>query len=129
TPDDPGCGMAQRALDDGVDVVFACGGDGTVMACAAVLAGTDVALAVIPSGTGNLLAANLGLSADVVAAVKVATGGGRRRIDVGRVADADTVSGHPGCFTVMAGMGFDAEMIDATSDTLKARIGWFAYVL
>jgi diacylglycerol kinase family enzyme len=129
TPDDPGCGMAQQAVDAGVEVVFACGGDGTVMACAAALAGTGVAMAVIPSGTGNLLAANLGLSSDVVAAVAVAVQGGRRRIDVGGVADADTVSGHPGTFTVMAGMGFDAHMIDATSDALKARIGWLAYVL
>jgi diacylglycerol kinase family enzyme len=129
TPDDPGCGMAQQAVDAGVDVVFACGGDGTVMACAAALAGTAVALAIIPSGTGNLLAANLDLSPEVAAGVALAVEGGRRRIDVGGVADADTVTGHPGTFTVMAGMGFDAQMIDATSDTLKARIGWFAYVL
>ena len=129
TPDDPGCGMAQQAVDAGVDVVFACGGDGTVMACAAALAGTAVALAIIPSGTGNLLAANLDLSPEVAAGVALAVEGGRRRIDVGGVANADTVTGHPGTFTVMAGMGFDAQMIDATSDTLKARIGWFAYVL
>ncbi len=129
TPDDPGCGMAQQAVDAGVGVVFACGGDGTVMACAAALAGTAVALAIIPSGTGNLLAANLDLSPEVAAGVALAVEGGRRRIDVGGVADADTVTGHPGTFTVMAGMGFDAQMIDATSDTLKARIGWFAYVL
>src|SRR5690349_2215523 len=109
TPDDPGCGQAREAIAAGVEVVFACGGDGTVMACAAVLAGTEVALAVIPSGTGNLLAANLGLSSDVVDAVRVATAGHRRRIDIGQVGGLDAVP-EPACFTVMAGMGFDAEM-------------------
>jgi diacylglycerol kinase family enzyme len=134
TADDPGCGQARDAVAAGVEVVFACGGDGTVMACAGVLAGTAVALAVIPSGTGNLLAANLGLTSDVVDAVRVATAGGRRRVDVGAVSSVDSVAGsgadpEPACFTVMAGMGFDAEMIDATSDSWKARIGWLAYVV
>jgi diacylglycerol kinase family enzyme len=121
TREDPGRGQTRQALSAGVDVVFACGGDGTVMACASELAGTPVALAVLPSGTGNLLAANLGLPTDVAAAVAVATGGGRRRIDVGACEDH--------CFTVMAGMGFDAAMLDATSDRMKARLGWPAYLL
>jgi YegS/Rv2252/BmrU family lipid kinase len=124
TPEDPGCGMTREAVDAGVDVVFAFGGDGTVMACASVLAGTDVALAILPSGTGNLLATNLGLPGDLAAGVAVATGGNRRRIDVGVVEDL------PGsCFTVMAGMGFDAEMLAGTSERLKRRIGWPAYVV
>ncbi|MGC9669425.1 diacylglycerol/lipid kinase family protein [Planosporangium sp. 12N6] len=121
TPDDPGCGQTRQAIADGVSVVFACGGDGTVMACATELAGTDVALAVLPSGTGNLLAANLGLSSDVAQGVAVATSGRRRRIDVGVVGDR--------CFTVMAGMGFDAEMLAATPEPLKKRVGWPAYVV
>ncbi|GAA3257800.1 diacylglycerol/lipid kinase family protein [Dactylosporangium siamense] len=128
TPEDPGCGMAVQAVEAGVDVVFTCGGDGTVMAVASVLAGTDVALALVPSGTGNLLATNLGVTRDVRAAVDVAVRGDRRRIDVGIVDGADTATGHPGTFTVMAGMGFDAEMLDATPDTAKRRFGWLAYV-
>jgi YegS/Rv2252/BmrU family lipid kinase len=121
TPDDPGCGQTRQAIDDGVAVVFACGGDGTVMACASELAGADVALAILPSGTGNLLATNLGLSSDVVEGIAVATNGKRRRIDVGAVDDK--------CFTVMAGMGFDAQMLDATPEKLKKRFGWPAYVV
>jgi len=121
TPEDPGRGQTRQAVRDGVDVVFACGGDGTVMACATELAGTGVALAVLPSGTGNLLAANLGLPGDVAAAVAVATGGTRRRIDVGACDEH--------CFTVMAGMGFDAAMLAASPDGLKARLGWPAYVV
>jgi diacylglycerol kinase family enzyme len=121
TPEDPGCGQTREAVAAGAGVVFAFGGDGTVMACASVLAGTPVALAVLPSGTGNLLATNLGLSRNVADGVKVATGGERRRIDVGAVEDR--------CFTVMAGMGFDAAMIGGTSEPLKRRIGWLAYAL
>lgn len=121
TREDPGCGQTGQAIADGARVVFAFGGDGTVMACATVLAGTDVALAVLPSGTGNLLATNLGLSSDVREGVRVAIHGDRRRIDVGAVGDR--------CFTVMAGMGFDAQMLDATPEKLKKRIGWPAYAV
>jgi YegS/Rv2252/BmrU family lipid kinase len=121
TREDPGCGQTRQAIADGARVVFAFGGDGTVMACATVLAGTDVALAVLPSGTGNLLATNLGLSSNVREGVDVAVNGDRRRIDVGAVDDR--------CFTVMAGMGFDAQMLDATPEKLKKHIGWPAYAV
>lgn len=121
TPEDPGCGQTERAIAQGAEIVFACGGDGTVMACVSALAGTRTALAVLPSGTGNLLAANLGLPGDVAAGIAVALGGGRRQLDVGVVENR--------CFVVMAGMGFDAKMLDDASEALKARIGWPAYVL
>lgn len=128
TVDDPGCGMTRQAVDSGARVVFACGGDGTVMACAAVLAGTDVALAVLPAGTGNLLAGNLDLPGDVAAGVALATGGHRRRIDVGVVGDAAAPRRHGGIFTVMAGMGFDAQVLDSTTEGHKKRFGPAAYV-
>lgn len=120
TVEDPGRGQARQAVENGARVVFACGGDGTVRSCITELAGTDVALAVLPLGTGNLLAANLGLDHDMIGGIEVALGGGRRRIDVGLV-DGE-------CFAVMAGMGFDAQMLAATSETTKARIGWPAYI-
>jgi len=120
TREDPGCGQTAEAVQRGAAVVFACGGDGTVMACAGTLAGTDVALAILPSGTGNLLATNLALPSGVADGVRVAVTGNRRRIDLGYCGNT--------YFTVMAGMGFDAEMIDATSEDLKKRIGWVAYV-
>ncbi|MCO8271568.1 diacylglycerol kinase [Actinoplanes sp. TRM 88003] len=119
TADDPGAGQSGQAVRDGAQLVFACGGDGTVMACVTALAGTDVALAVLPAGTGNLLAANLGLTGDVATAVEVVLQGGRRRIDVGVVGEQS--------FAVMAGMGFDAHMLDATNSTAKKHIGWLAY--
>jgi undecaprenyl-diphosphatase len=121
TAEDPGSGQTRQAIQAGADVIFACGGDGTVTACASELAGGSVALAVVPSGTGNLLATNLGLPTGAAQAAAAATAGGRRRIDVG-------VAGER-CFTVMAGMGFDAQMLRDTPETLKARIGWPAYVI
>lgn len=121
TAEDPGRGQTAQAVEAGAELVFACGGDGTVMACVTALAGTDVELAVLPQGTGNLLAANLGLSNDLAAGLQVAVERGRRRLDVGVVDDR--------CFAVMAGMGFDAQMLADTSETTKARIGWPAYVV
>jgi diacylglycerol kinase family enzyme len=121
TPEDPGAGQAAQAVRDGAEVVFACGGDGTVRSCVQGVAGTEAVLAVLPAGTGNLLAANLGLPDDPAAGVRLATGRGRRRLDVGEV-DGEA-------FAVMAGMGFDAAMIDDASTALKARIGAVAYVL
>jgi diacylglycerol kinase family enzyme len=121
TPEDPGHGQARAAVESGATVVFVCGGDGTIMAALAALAGTDAAMAILPAGTGNLLAANLGISTDLAAGIEVALEGGMRRIDLG------TTDGR--YFAVMAGMGFDARMLEATSDTAKARIGWLAYVL
>ncbi|WP_045744236.1 diacylglycerol/lipid kinase family protein [Actinoplanes rectilineatus] len=120
TPEDPGRGQAKQAVSDGAELVFACGGDGTVTAVVTALAGTDVALAVLPAGTGNLLAANLGLGTDPATGLQVALDGGRRRIDVGAIDDR--------CFVVMAGMGFDAQMLEDTSERAKKHIGWLAYV-
>jgi diacylglycerol kinase family enzyme len=120
TPEDPGRGQAKKARDEGAELVFACGGDGTVMSVVTALAGSDVAMAVLPAGTGNLLAANLGLATDPATGVQVALDGGRRRIDVGVLGDQ--------CFAVMAGMGFDAQMLAGTSEKAKRHLGWIAYV-
>jgi YegS/Rv2252/BmrU family lipid kinase len=121
TPDDPGQGLVRRALRAGVDLVMVCGGDGTVMACASALAGSGVPLALLPRGTGNLLATNLDLPADLDGAVRTALRGRRRRLDVGALGDDR--------FVVMAGMGFDAAMLRDADPGLKARVGALAYVL
>ncbi len=64
TVDDPGAGMCAEAAEEKADLVIVCGGDGTVRVCAQALAGTDTPLALLPSGTGNLLARNLGIPLD-----------------------------------------------------------------
>jgi YegS/Rv2252/BmrU family lipid kinase len=118
-PDDTGERLARSAVESGVDVVLASGGDGTITACVAGVAGTGIPLGVLPCGTGNLLARNLGLPLDLEEALAVALTGTQRRLDVG------TANGRP--FVVMAGIGFDAEMLAGASEELKKRAGWAAY--
>jgi YegS/Rv2252/BmrU family lipid kinase len=111
---------ADEAVKDGADLVFAWGGDGTVQRCIDALAGTGVPLAILPAGTANLLASNLGVPVDLAAAVDIGLLGPRRTIDVGRV--------NGECFAVMAGAGFDAIMIRDADGTMKDRFGRLAYV-
>lgn len=129
TADDPGHGMARAALDAGCDVVIAAGGDGTIRAVGEVLAGTRASLAILPLGTGNLLARNLGFEVeDIGSCVHTALQGRTRGIDAARIelerADGTTDS-H--VFLVMAGVGTDAEMMADTRDDLKAMVGPLAY--
>jgi YegS/Rv2252/BmrU family lipid kinase len=122
TAEDPGAGMARQAVDEGCDVVFVAGGDGTVMAAATALAGTDVPLAILPTGTGNLLARNLDLPfTDEAACLRIGLTGRTRAIDVGAVEDRK--------FVVMAGLGFDAAMMRDAPEGLKKKVGWPAYVV
>ena len=111
--------QVQRALDEGAELVFAWGGDGTVRRCVDTLAGTDTSLAVVPAGTANLFATNLGIPTDIEGAVAVGLRGHRRRLDVGRFEQER--------FGVMAGAGFDAAMIRG-ADELKERMGRAAYL-
>jgi diacylglycerol kinase (ATP) len=120
-PDDTGERLAREAVRSGVDLVLASGGDGTVTACVSGVAGSGVPLGVLPCGTGNLLARNLGLPLSLDEALAVALTGSDRRLDVGMA------NGRP--FVVMAGIGFDAEMLDGADERLKNRVGWAAYVL
>jgi len=110
----------KQLLADGAELVFAWGGDGLVQRCIDVLAGSDVPLAVLPAGTSNLLATNLGLPFDIEDAVAVGVHGERRKIDVGRL------NGER--FAVMAGSGIDAAMIRDADGSLKDRLGRVAYV-
>jgi YegS/Rv2252/BmrU family lipid kinase len=121
TPEDPGRGAAERAMKERADVVLAAGGDGTVMACVSALAGSGTPLAVLPLGTGNLLANNLGLPGELADAAEVALRGRRRRVDVGAVDDDR--------FVVMSGIGFDAAMLRDTDPSMKSRLGALAYVI
>lgn len=127
TVDDPGTGQARTAVDKGADVVLVCGGDGTVRSVAQALAGTGVAMGLVPTGTGNLLAKTLGTPQELAAAVTVALTGDDRRIDVGRVCIDGAEDEH--VFLVMAGTGFDALIMANTPEALKVRVGPLAYVI
>ncbi|WP_405690532.1 diacylglycerol kinase family protein [Streptomyces sp. NBC_01185] len=126
TADDPGEGQTERAVRDRFSLVVVCGGDGTVRAAADALADTGVPLAVVPCGTGNLLARNLGLPVKPAEALAVALRGAPHRIDLGRI-EGDGMA--PAHFTVMSGAGLDAAMLESTSDRAKAVLGWPAYVM
>lgn len=130
TVDDPGEGMAKEAMDRGADLVIVAGGDGTVRCVAQALVNTGVSLALLPSGTGNILARNLDLSLDNLEdSISTAFTGEDRAVDAG-VAELrrgdDSQERH--IFVVMAGIGLDAQMIANTDDELKAKVGWLAYV-
>ncbi len=133
TVEDPGAGQARVGVRAGAHAVLAYGGDGTVRAVASALTGTGVPLGLLPAGTGNLLARNLAVPfSDLDAALSVALNGVDRRIDVG-CAQVD-VSGEDRpsreeTFLVMAGLGFDAEVMATVGHRLKERVGWWAYVV
>ncbi len=110
---------ARSAMKAGAGVVLVCGGDGSVRAAAEALVDTEVALAVLPSGTANLFAGAFGLPSDPHGVVGLITAGTRRTIDTGEC--------NGRTFVVMAGTGFDAAMLDG-ADADKERLGTFAYV-
>jgi diacylglycerol kinase (ATP) len=123
-------GATGSAIRRGASLVFAAGGDGTVRAVAEALRDTDISLALLPSGTGNLLARNLTISVTSVAtAIAIGFSGTKRAIDLGvsQIVRADgRVEEHT--FVVMAGVGLDAKMIANTNSRLKKAVGWLAYV-
>lgn len=131
---DPGRGQALAALDDGADVVIAGGGDGTIREVAETLIQQDAAtpLGIVPLGTGNLLARNLGMTVSslngaVRRNVQTALFGWHRQIDTICITLDD---GAPSISLIFSGVGFDAATIGATRDDLKKRLGplgWMAY--
>jgi len=121
TPLDPGHGWVKRALAAGAELVLACGGDGTVMACAAALTGTAAPLAVIPCGTGNIIAASLNLPVGVPEAVQTALHGDHLTIDIG-------LSG-AGVPFFATSIGFGAAVMRDATPGWKRRAGMFAYLL
>ncbi|MDR1669923.1 MAG: diacylglycerol kinase [Oscillospiraceae bacterium] len=129
--DKDGAACAREALAAGIQAVIAVGGDGTVRTAASAMAGTDRIFGIIPIGTANLFARNIGIPlGDIDAALQVAISRGARRVDVGRMALLDSKDPeHRHCFLIIGGVGFDAQMIDATDPQLKKNIGWFAYFL
>jgi len=125
TVDDTGYSMAHEAAVSGADVVIAIGGDGTIRAVCEELAGTGIPVGIVPAGTGNLLARNLSIPLYLRAAVDVGLNGQDRAIDMVRVSGDEM---DDATFLVMAGMGFDAAIMEGVNEDFKAKVGWLAYV-
>lgn len=135
TPDDPGHGQARHAVASGARCVVVGGGDGTVREVAYALGGTGVELGILPLGTANLFAHNLGLrTRDLNRAVQRALHQPASPADLcwasWRVVE-DAVVGPPTPevpFLVMAGLGHDAAAVLATTPGVKRRLGWVSYL-
>jgi len=120
--------QARKAILDDCDTVFACGGDGTIHDVLQAMAGTRVALGIVPMGTANSLAHDLRLPEDPAEAVRAALTAEQRRIAVGRV----QVRGFSGesatrYFTVAVGAGVDAHLFYKLNAVVKQRLGMAAY--
>lgn len=126
TSDEAAAEQVADARRANVSLIIAAGGDGTIREVSSALVGSDIRFAILPLGTGNLLARNLGIPLDVQDAVKVAFGPNTRAIDLVRLTADDREPEH---FAVMAGMGVDAALMNATNADLKRILGPAAYFL
>lgn len=131
--EDPGTGQARHALSEGASIVIAAGGDGTVRAVAAALAGSGIRMGVLPQGTGNLFARNVGIPVDdPEEALRIALGEGHRHVDLCWLrteehSEEEKTKEEP--FLVIAGIGFDGRTMADTDSDLKKSMGWAAYVV
>ena len=110
----------EKALADGAETIFVWGGDGMVQRAVDAMAGTDARLAILPAGTANLFASNLGIPDDIGEAVAVGLSGRERRLDLGKMNGEH--------FAVMAGAGLDARMTRDVDGGPKDRYGRLAYI-
>ncbi len=124
TTEDPGRAMTAQAVREGVDLVLGAGGDGTIRVICSGLAGTGVPFGLIPAGTGNLLAKNIGIPLDEAAALDVAFDGVDKAVDLVQLS---VDGGPPDHFAVMAGIGIDAVIMEGTDPNLKRAVGSAAY--
>jgi len=122
--------LAKAAMRNGYDTIFACGGDGTVHEILQCLVGSPVALGVVPLGTANALAQNLGLGASPVNAVRMLLDAAPTVIPVGRIFYRDSTGAERSrYFTVAAGIGADALLMSRLDKELKRRFGYVLYLL
>ena len=126
TSEDPGRAMTEQAVREKVDLVLGAGGDGTIRIICSGLANTGIPFGLIPAGTGNLLARNIGIPLDEVAALGVAFDGVDQPMDLVQVTVDDQPPDH---FAVMAGIGLDAVIMEGADPNLKKAVGPAAYFL
>lgn len=119
--------LADKAIHDGVDIVAAYGGDGTVMEVASGLQDTGISMAILPGGTGNILSIELGIPQNLQEACALITQPEKSRlraVDLGTTNDQKVPA-----FALRAGVGLEAAMLEGTDRELKERYGIFAYIM
>ncbi|MEM6716344.1 MAG: methylglyoxal synthase [Cyanobacteria bacterium P01_F01_bin.56] len=121
SPDINPAQQAQQAIAEGAEIILASGGDGTVSAVASSVVETDIPLGIIPRGTANAFSVALGIPTDMRSACETILAGTTRVVDVARC------NGQP--YILLAGIGFEAEMVDRANRELKNRLGVLAYLL
>ncbi len=122
-----GLRLSQKAIRDGADMVVAYGGDGTVMEVASGLQNTEIPLAILPGGTGNILSAELNIPQSLEQACELITKPDQyriKKIDMGCSDDPNLPA-----FTLRAGVGLEANMLEGTDRELKENYGIFAYIM
>jgi diacylglycerol kinase (ATP) len=124
TSEDPGRAMTEQAVREKVDLVLGAGGDGTIRVICSGLAHTGIPFGLIPAGTGNLLARNIGIPLDEGAALAVAFDGADKAVDLVQVRIDDQPPDH---FAVMAGIGLDAVIMEGADPKMKKAVGSAAY--
>jgi diacylglycerol kinase (ATP) len=124
TSEDPGRAMTEQAVREKVDLVLGAGGDGTIRIICSGLANTGIPFGLIPAGTGNLLARNIGIPLDEAAALGVAFDGVDKAVDLVRLTVDDKPPEH---FAVMAGIGLDAVIVEGADPKMKKAVGSAAY--
>ena len=124
TSEDHGRAMTEQAVREKVDLVLGAGGDGTIRVICSGLAHTGIPFGLIPAGTGNLLARNIGIPLDEVAALDVAFDGVDKALDLVRLQLDDQPPDH---FAVMAGIGLDAVIMERADPKMKKAVGSAAY--
>ncbi|GAB3705734.1 bifunctional phosphatase PAP2/diacylglycerol kinase family protein [Mariniluteicoccus flavus] len=125
TRHDPGHQMTEVAVRKQVDLVLGAGGDGTIRVVCDGLADTGIPFGIIPAGTGNLLARNLGIPLDELSALRVAFDGVATPTDLVKITVDDEDEGE--ACAVMAGIGIDAAIMEKTDSDLKKVVGSAAY--
>ncbi len=112
--------IAEEEIKKGARHLVVCGGDGTIMEVLPSIIKKDVVLGIVPLGTGNLFAENLDINGTMQNILEQALFGKVHKIDIGQA--------NGKLFSVMAGIGFDAEVMRDTNRTSKSRYGFFAYL-
>lgn len=115
--------LARKAVDAGADIVALYGGDGTLVGVASALAGRGIPMAVLPGGSGNVVAHELGISGRIENACRLFCGDTymTRFIDLGKAND--------NYFLLRLSLGFEAQMVKGAERELKSRYGSLAYAI